>query len=142
MTTPQLELAYTATVTVGERRDLGATNGGHRYIIDITGGHFEGPRLRGTVLPGGADRQWLRPDGVKELDALYDMQADDGTVLTVRNRVCIDDTAPGGRYLRSVVRINAPDGSHAWLNRRVFVGTLEPLTPEQKAVRVHVYVLL
>ena len=73
MTLPALELAYTAIVDIGERRDLGATGGGHRYIIDILGGSFEGPRLCGRVLPGGADRQWLRPDGLKELDALYNL---------------------------------------------------------------------
>ena len=138
---PTIELAYTAEVLIGERRDLGATAGGHRYMIDILGGSFEGPRLRGRVLPGGADRQWLRPDGLKELDALYEMQTDDGAVLTVHNRVCIDESAPGGRYARSVVRITAPDGPHAWLNRRVFVGTLESLKPAREAVRITVYLV-
>jgi Protein of unknown function (DUF3237) len=110
MTTPQLELAYTTTVTLVERRDLGTTNGGHHDLIDITGGHFEGPRPRGTVLHASVDCPRLRPDGVKELDALDDMPTGDGTVPTVHNRV--------------------------------FVGTLEPLPPEQKAERIHVDVLL
>jgi hypothetical protein len=139
MTTPSLEKIYTAEVEIGERRDLGAALGGHRYMIDILGGSFEGPRLRGRVLPGGADRQWLRPDGVKELDALYEMQTDDGAVLTVRNRVCIDEDAPGGRYVRSVVHITAPNGPHAWLSRRVLVGTVESLRPARDAVRISVY---
>lgn len=142
MTLPTLELAYTAIVDIGERRDLGATGGGHRYIIDILGGSFEGPRLRGRVLPGGADRQWLRPDGLKELDALYEMQADDGAVLTVRNRVLIDEAAPGGRYARSTLRITAPDGLHAWLGRRAFVGTLESLRPAREAVKICVYLVM
>ncbi|MFQ1700238.1 DUF3237 family protein [Loktanella agnita] len=34
----------------------------------------------GTVLAGGANRQVLRPDGIKELDALYEMQTKDGTI--------------------------------------------------------------
>ena len=101
----------------------------------------QGPRLRGRVLPGGADRQWLRSDGLKELDALYEMQTDDGAVLTVRNRVVIDETALPGRYARSSVRITAPDGPHAWLGRRVFVGTLESLKPAREAVRISVYLV-
>ena len=142
MTAPRLELAYVAEVDIGERRDLGASGGGHRYIIDILGGQFHGPRLRGRVLPGGADRhQWLRSDGLKELDALYEMQTDDGAVLTVRNWVVIDETALPGRYARSSVRITAPDGPHAWLGRRVFVGTLESLKPAREAVRISVYLV-
>lgn len=136
---PALEFVYAAEVEIGPRRDLGPTRGGHRWQIDILGGRFEGPRLRGTVLAGGADRQWLRPDGVKELHAIYEMQTEDGAVLAIDNRVCIDESAPGGRYLRSVVRITAPDGPHEWLNRRVFVGTLQGLMPQRQAVRISVY---
>jgi hypothetical protein len=137
--TPQLQFAYEALVEIGARRDLGATPLGHRYMIDILGGHFEGPGLKGRVLPGGADRQLLRPDGVKLLDALYEMETDDGAVLTVHNQVTIDEQAPEGRYARSVVRITAPVGPHEWLNRRVFVGTLQGLMPERPAVRIRVY---
>ena len=65
---------YTAWVDIGPRRALGAVAAGStRFLVDILGGHFEGPGLRGRVLPGGADRQLLRPDGVRELDALYEM---------------------------------------------------------------------
>lgn len=138
---PGLELAWTAVVEIGERCSLGRTPLGERFIIDILGGHFEGPRLNGRVLPGGADRQLLRPDGVKLLDALYEMQTDDGAVLTVHNRVTIDEAAPGGRYARSVVQVTAPEGPHEWLNRRVFIGTLQGLMPAQPAVRISVYLV-
>ncbi len=138
---PRLELVYDATVDIGPRRELGPSPLGQRFIIDIVGGSFEGPQLRGRVLPGGADRQLLRSDGVKELAALYEMQTDDGAVITVHNRVLIDDAAPQGRYARSVVRLTAPEGPHGWLNRRVFVGTLTPLPPERKAVGITVYLV-
>jgi hypothetical protein len=138
---PVAEWIYTAEVDIAEPRDLGPARGGHRYLVDILGGRFEGPRLRGIVLPGGADRQFLRADGIKELDALYEMQCDDGAVLTVHNRVCIDAEAPGTRYARSVLEIRAPDGPHAWLNRRILVGTLQPLRPARQAVRIGVFVL-
>ena len=138
---PMLEHVYDAIVDIGPRRELGPSPLGQRFMIDILGGSFEGPRLKGRVLPGGADRQLLRGDGVKELDAVYEMQTDDGAVITVRNRVLIEDAAPDGRYARSVVRLTAPEGPYAWLNRRVFVGTLTPLRPEREAVKIAVYLV-
>ena len=138
---PTCTPVYDAIVDIAPRRDLGLGPNGQRWMIDILGGSFEGPRLRGSVLPGGADRQLLRPDGVKLLDALYEMQTDDGAVLTVHNQVLIDDVPPAPRYARSVVKITAPDGPHAWLNRRIFVGSLTPLMPLRQAVKITVYEL-
>jgi hypothetical protein len=142
---PTSVLAWEAVVDVGPRQNLGMAPGGERFIIPILGGQFagqvQGHALRGKVLPGGADRQLLRPDGIKELDALYEMQLDDGTVLTIRNRVQIDAPADAPRYAFSHVRVTAPEGPHAWLNRRVFVGTLHSLPPERKAVLVRVWML-
>ena len=71
---PSMKLIWTAIITVGDRKDLGVSPLGHRFIIPILGGRFySGPSVKnldGEVLPGGADRQLLRQDGVKELDAL------------------------------------------------------------------------
>ena len=104
------------------------------------GGSFEGPNIRGTVLPGGADRQLIRKDGVRQLDALYELQADDGAVITVRNRVLIDDQGSGRpRYAFSTLEITAPEGPHAWLNRGVYVGTLDSLRPQRAAVLIRVF---
>lgn len=139
--TPGLRLAWTAEVQIGDKRDLGHGPLGQRFLVPILGGSFAGPGLCGRVLGGGADRQWLRPDGVREFNALYDMEADDGSVITVHNRVLIDGEDPRTRYARSVVRVQISAGAHAWLMRRVLVGTLESLRPIQAAVRVSVYVL-
>lgn len=138
---PELKLVYEAVVDIAERKELGASALGQRFIVDILGGTFQGPGLRGRVLPGGADRQLLRPDGVKELDALYEMQTDDGAVITVHNQVLVDDAAGPPRYARSTVRLRAPDGPHAWLNRRVFIGTLQSLRPARDAVQIQVFLV-
>jgi Protein of unknown function (DUF3237) len=138
---PEARFAWEAVVEIGERQALGPGPLGERFIVPILGGTFEGPHLRGTVLPGGADRQLLRADGVKELDALYELQTDDGAVITVRNRVLIDESATPGRYARSVLQLRAPAGPHGWLNRRVFVGTLQGLQPARAAVCIRVYEL-
>ena len=56
-------------VVVPPPQRLGAVPHGTRVIAPITSGTFEGPRLRGKVLPGGGDWTLLRPDGVLELEA-------------------------------------------------------------------------
>ena len=88
-------------------------------LVPITGGSFAGPKLKGVVLPGGADWQLERPDGVLEIDALYSIKADDGAVIIVHNRGII-----AGDYVRTSPQFEAPKGPHDWLNRSIFVGTL------------------
>jgi hypothetical protein len=138
-------LAWTAAVDIEPRRDLGRSGLGERWIVPITGGRFWGgpghEPLSGRVLPGGADRQLLRADGIKELRAEYEIETDDGAVLTIDNRVLIDDSAQPERYALSHLHVTAPDGPHAWLNRRIFVGTLQVIRPRREAVLVRAYVL-
>ncbi len=139
---PAAEFVYEAIVEIAAREPLGRSPLGERFIVPILGGSFEGPGVRGTILAGGADRQLLRSDGVRRLDAFYEMRTDDGAVLTVRNRVLIDDPPGGTRYAFSHVEITAPEGRYDWLNRRVLVGTLRNLQPQRPAVCVRVYQLV
>lgn len=126
-------LAWEAVVRVAPREDLGAGPLGGRFIVPITGGMFRGgpdcPDFHGVVLPGGADRQVLRRDGVKELEAIYEMRVHDGTVISVRNEVIVDLEARPERYAASRIRLAAPDGPWAWLNRRFFLGSLQSRQP-------------
>ena len=139
---PVMELAWEAMVSTSPRQPLGRSPLGERFIIPITGGTFEGMRgLKGQVLPGGADRQLWRSDGVRELDAFYEMQHADGSVFTIRNQVLIHETAQDGRYAFSHVAVTAPEGPHAWLNQRVFVGTLHAQPPERRAVLIRVWMV-
>ena len=73
-TPPQLQYIFSARVTVDRPLDVSDVGKGGRRIVPITGGEFSGPRLRGTVLSGGADWQVLRDDGVAELEARYSLQ--------------------------------------------------------------------
>src|SRR2546426_12350333 len=67
----------TLQVVVPPPQKLGAVPHGARVIAPITGGTFEGPRLRGWVLPGGGDWTLLRSDGVLELDLRITLETDD-----------------------------------------------------------------
>lgn len=136
---PSTELVWEAYADLDPMIDMGDSPLGHRRMIPVRGGTFVGPRIKGKILPGGADRQLVRKDGVTQLDAIYEMQTDDGAVLSIRNQVKIDPSAKPAPYIRSSVEVTAPDGPHAWLNRAIFVGTLHPLPPEKKAVVIRVY---
>ena len=83
---PKLEFAFTASITLGIVQDLGATPHGHRRIIPITGGTFEGPAIKGTVEPGGADWQIIRADNVAELNAKYTLKTNGGVLIYVENK--------------------------------------------------------
>jgi Protein of unknown function (DUF3237) len=143
--TPQASLVWTAVVDIGAREALGLSGHGRRFMVPIHGGRFWGgpchAMLTGTVRPGGADRQLLRHDGVKELHALYELQTDDGAVLTIDNHVLVDEAVQPVRYALSRITVSAPEGPHAWLNRRLLVGTLQALRPARDAVLVRAFLL-
>lgn len=137
--TPGIVFAFEALVTIGPAQTPGPTPFGSRNRIPITGGHFEGPKIKGKVLPGGADWQLVRADGVVMLEADYMLQADDGTLIHVHNHAVVSGK-PGTAefYLRCAPVFEAPIGPHDWLNKAIFVGTVSA-TPEGDAVRVRVY---
>ena len=138
-------LLWSAAVDIAERESLGTGALGERFIVPILGGRFWGgpgfESLSGVVRPGGADRQQLRPDGVKELHAEYEMQTHDGAVLTIDNRVLIDESRQPVRYAMSHLSVSAPKGPHDWLNRRIIVGTLQVLRPHREAVLVRTWLV-
>ena len=57
---PGTEFVWEALVEIAPTQLLGEGPLGERRIVPITGGHFAGPRIRGRVLPGGAE---VRGDG-------------------------------------------------------------------------------
>ena len=116
--TPQLEFAMQLKVTTGEAYSCGETQHGQRIAIPITGGTFEGPKLKGTILNGGADYQLVNKAlGRTELEAIYCIRTDDGICIHVRNRGII---AEG--YFKCAPQFEAPaDSKYAWLNNALFV---------------------
>jgi len=135
-------LLWEAVADIGPRQDLGDGPLGHRFLVPILGGAFRGgpgiDGLDGGIRPGGADRQLLRADGVKELEAIYEMETQAGIVLGIRNRVLIDD-ARTPRYALSRIEVTAPSGPLAWLNRRLILGTLQSARPAREGVVIRAW---
>ena len=69
MTSLKTELLFDLTGSINtDVHDIGDGGRGQRMIVEVTGGTFEGPHLRGQVLPFGADWVVTRSDGVWALD--------------------------------------------------------------------------
>jgi Protein of unknown function (DUF3237) len=139
---PKLSLAFELHVQVGPPMELGLGPKGLRRIIPILGGTFEGPGdgrgIRGRVLPGGADWQIVRPNGVADLDTRYTLETDAGKLVYVQNagirhapgdvmkRIMAGEKVdPSLVYFRSapVFETSAPELE--WMTRSTFVGTGE-----------------
>jgi hypothetical protein len=80
------EFSFEARVSVETPLVVGESSHGLRRVVPITGGTFEGPNIRGRVLPIGADFQYVRPDGVLAVEARYTLETSDGVLIRVPNR--------------------------------------------------------
>lgn len=124
---PDMEYVCELLVTCDAAYTVGKTSHGERVIIPITGGTFEGPKMKGTIIPGGADYQLRdQSQGRTELEAIYSIRTDDGVNIHVRNCGLISEgTDAEGKptfYFRTAPRFEAPnDSKYAWLNNAIYV---------------------
>ena len=128
----------TVRIAAAPPQKLGAVPHGIRSIIPVTGGDFEGPRLRGKVLPGGGDWLLLRDDGVLELDLRITLETEDHAlihmtfqglrhgppdVIAALSRGEVID--PARYYFRTLPRFETSTEGYAYLNRIITVGVGE-----------------
>jgi hypothetical protein len=133
---PRFEFLMDLAVDVGEVVSMGAAPLGERRVVNILGGTFEGPRLRGRVLPGGADWQIVRRDGVLDIDARYALQAEAGAVVRVVSQGYRHGSSevlaalargepvdPARYFFRTIMRFETGAPDLEWLNRTIAVAT-------------------
>lgn len=138
----ETRLLMVVRIAAARPQALGVGPRGTRLTFPITGGDFEGPRLRGRVLDGGGDWGVVRADGVLELSLRATLATDDGAlvamtfdgmrhgppeVLAALGRGEAVD--PAAYYFRTVPRFEAADERYAFLNRIVAVGQGENRAP-------------
>jgi hypothetical protein len=124
----------TLQVKVSGAQKIGPVPHGTRLTAPITDGHFEGPRLRGKVLPGGCDWTLLRGDGVLELDLRLTLETDDGALIHMTSfglrhgppEVLAALTRgervdPSTYYFRTTPRFETANPKYAFLNRLLAV---------------------
>jgi hypothetical protein len=120
----------TMQVTVEGPQAIGAVPKGKRVTAPVTGGSFEGARLRGKVLPGSSDWTLLRSDGVLELDLRLTLETDDGALIhmasfglrhgpaevlaAIARGEAVD---PSSYYFRTTLRFETGHPKYAFLNK-------------------------
>ncbi len=134
---PGFAFMFEVTATLDKPQELGMTKYGKRRVIGINGGTFEGPGIKGVVIPGGADWQTLRTDGTADLVANYCLRTDKGETIYIENagirtapaevlqRLANgDDVDPSEYYMRTAAKMEINENSdHNYLNTSIIVSS-------------------
>lgn len=130
----KLELLMTYNAMLKPTIEIGKASFGKRSIAEVTGGSFEGPRLKGKVLTPGAD--WIIFDGenVGQVDVRASFETHDGAMIYVQylGKLVINDkvasalaegkeTNFGDTYFMTQPRFETGDERYQWLNNIVAV---------------------
>ena len=115
---PLMVLRFATSAT----EEIGSTPHGKLSIFPVTGGSFEGERLRGKVLAGGGDWVTAKADGTFELDLRVTLETDDGALIHMTFTGVRDDA---NHYLRTLPRFETAAPKYAFLNCLLAVGTGE-----------------
>jgi hypothetical protein len=131
-----LQLAPLLTFTNGVSvQSIGKTPFGERTTYIIGEGRFEGPRIKGRILPGGGDWLLRGADGLSKLDVRKTFETDDGALIDVRYtglyRFSDAVTAKleagassdfGDTLFHIQAQFETGDPRYAWLNATLAVG--------------------
>jgi hypothetical protein len=114
---------------------IGGPPGADRRVGVVHGGAFEGERLSGDVLDGGADWQILRADGATTLDVRLILKTNDGALIgmtyrglrhgppDVLARLARGEAVdPTSYYFRTSPIFETAAEKYDWLNRIIAVG--------------------
>lgn len=140
---PATEFAFSIFATIDGALAVGDTATGQVRAIPITGGEVVGKNIAGRVIPGGADWQRTRSDGVTEIEATYALEMADKTVVKVVNRgIIVPAGGSAPAYFRTAVEFTAPKGAWQWLNEAVFLCSAGMAEARPGTVQVDVYKLV
>ena len=109
---------------------------GSRRIVPVTGGTFEGPKLKGTALGGGADWIQVRPDGVSELSVRATLKTDDDQLISMSYRGLLFTPKGGEQYWRTTPIFETGAAKYDWLTKIIAVGVGKPV-PGKAAYSVY-----
>lgn len=123
--------------------DFGDTPTGRRRYAPVKGGRFDGDRLSGEVLAGGADWFVDRVDGAMLVDVRLPLRTHDGVAIALSYHGTMlaapdaitrfrrgEPLGPDEYKLRTVARFDCGDARYAWLNDLLAVGVSGPSTAD------------
>ena len=116
------EFLYELEATLDSTINLGETSLGNRLIHPVTGGSFEGPKIKGEILPMGADWALTFESGIKKLDVNIVLKTDDEALIYVTYNGFIYREQDGSLYFRVTPIFETSSEKYAWLNHTIAVG--------------------
>lgn len=110
---------------------------GARTVVAVTGGTFEGPKLRGKVVSPGADWPLVINPSLRVLDVRTLLVTDDDQriYMTYRGVIYTPPAGQGARYWRTVPIFETDSKKYEWLTQAVFVGVSFPI-PQRVPYRI------
>lgn len=149
MSEVETEFLFEMEVDLEPPQMVGQTPHGNRMIFYVKGGTFQGPKVKGEVLPGGGDWLLMRADGVGELDVRGTFRTDDGALLYVTYRGILrapphvmaraqagEKVDPSEYYFRTAPLFQTASEKYAWLNQIQAVG-IGRIAPGRVGYRVY-----
>ena len=148
-TPPKIEFLFDLHAW-GQPHDLGKTPYGKRRFVQITGGRFEGPGMRGEILPVGSDIALIRDDGVFEPNVNMVLKTDDGALIYVKYHGRFHASAPvmakllsreepvdpDAYYLRNAVFFETSAEPYLWLNGILAISKGETAPVTEKGIGI------
>ena len=122
--TPSFEYLGTLHAETGTRTVIENAPQGTRTIVQITGGRFEGPKLKASLQTPAGDWITNRADGSYRLDVRLTLKTEDGAVILVTYNG-IGQTTPAGASLRIAPLFETGDSRYSWLTHLQAVGVGE-----------------
>ncbi|KAK2608780.1 hypothetical protein QQS21_002637 [Conoideocrella luteorostrata] len=141
---PSLTFAFHLECDMEPIRDIGHGPHGNRKVVMFRGGRFEGPKIRGEVMPGGGDWMIVRNHGETDqlqtahLNTRYNLVTHDGATIYAQTT----GTRTGKRELlerlskeegaditadqfkmRLHITLETGDPRYEWVNDAVFVAS-------------------
>lgn len=116
-----VEHLFTMTLTSGKPGIIPGGPQGTRAVVNVTGGTFEGPKLKGTIESPAGDWVTSRADGTVKLDVRLLLQTDDGATILM-TYFGVGAQKDGVMSLRSAPLFETGDPRYAWLNNVQAVG--------------------
>jgi hypothetical protein len=121
---------FTIHAELADILTFGPTPAGERRVINILGGQVDGPKLKGQILPGGADWQLIRADGMADIQARYTIRSERGGLVLVSSEGLRhgppeviaklargEPVDPALYYFRTLMRFETAAPDLAWMNR-------------------------
>jgi len=119
-----VEFLFSLTALIGDRSHALIRNGpaGTRAIVPVTGGHFEGPKVKGTVVPPGGDWVQVRSRTSSKLDVRIQLVTDDGESILMTYQGISVVGEDGSSTVRTAPLFETGAEAYSWLNDIQAVG--------------------